>query len=137
MEGNGPVNSSVEDDFLTLRGTWSPGDVVELDIDMPVQRVAADARVDANAGRLAIQRGPLVYAAEAVDNGGAVRDLVLPTSAALAPRFEPDLLGGLMVLEGTARRDGVEVPFRAIPYFAWANRGESEMAVWFPTGEDD
>jgi len=124
----------VEDGWLRIRRTWHPGDAIRTTMSMQPRRVAAHPDVEDNTGRLAIQAGPLVYAAEAVDNGGSVRDLVLPAGAELAARFDADLLGGLMLVEGTALRDGVEVPFRAIPYFAWANRGQSEMAVWLPAG---
>jgi DUF1680 family protein len=102
---------------------------------MPVQRVVANAAVAENAGRVALQRGPLVFAAEAIDNGGAALDLRLPASAEFTSRFDPELLGGVTVLEGMAIRDGSSVPFRAIPYFAWSNRGQGEMAVWFPINE--
>jgi DUF1680 family protein len=131
-----PVDSSLEDGWLTIDRTWRSGEGVSLGLTLLPRRVAAHPNVEENAGKLAIQAGPLVYAAEAIDNGGSVRDLVLPADAELTRRFDPDLLGGLMVIRGTALRDGVEVPFTAIPYFAWANRGRGEMAVWLRTGEE-
>ena len=67
-----------------------------------------------------------------MDHDGSVLDLVLPIDTELTARFDPELLGGMTVVEGTALRNGAEVPFRAIPYFAWANRGAGEMAVWIP-----
>ena len=74
---------------------------------------------------MAIQRGPLVYAIEAIDNGGRVLDLVIPRDAPLRARFRPDLLNGVEVITGDGSR-----PFVAIPYYAWNNRGQGEMAVW-------
>jgi len=71
---------------------------------MPVQRVYADRRVRANAGRVAIQRGPVVYCVEGVDHGGKVADLVLPPEAPLAAEHRPDLLGGLTVITGKGQR---------------------------------
>jgi len=59
---------------------------------------------------------------------------VLPTEADLSARFDSTLLDGMLTVEGTAFRDGVAVPFKAIPYFAWANRDQGEMVVWLPTG---
>jgi len=86
-------------------------------------------------GKAAIERGPLVYALEAADNGGRVLDLSLPLDAVLTPAPHADLLGGVTVITGTAMRTGVDgtstpVPITAIPYYAWANRGRGEMAVW-------
>jgi hypothetical protein len=83
-----------------------------------------------NQGRVALQRGPLVYALEAIDNGGSVLDLVMPVAGEVEAAFREDLLGGVVVLSGKARRSGAEARFTAIPYFAWANRGPGEMAVW-------
>jgi len=121
------------DGYHVFRAVWQAGDYVELDFDMTVNRIAASEQVAENVGKLAIQRGPLVFAAEAIDNGGTVRGLVLPEDAELSARFDADVLGGLTVVEGTALRDGIAVPFTAIPYFAWANRGQGEMIVWLPT----
>jgi DUF1680 family protein len=81
-----------------------------------------------DAGRAALQRGPLVYAVEAVDNGGTALDLVVPRAAALRARFRADLLNGVEVITGAGSR-----PFTAIPYYAWNNRGQGEMAVWIRT----
>jgi DUF1680 family protein len=107
----------------------------EVNLTMPVRRVLAHEGVKDDVGKAAIQRGPLVYVLEGVDNGGKVLDLSLPMDAALTPVSKPDLLGGITVLTGTAVRtnsDGttVQVPITAIPYYAWANRGRGEMAVW-------
>jgi hypothetical protein len=128
-----------------VRRRWKAGDVVELGLPMPVRRVVAHASVEADQGRVALQRGPLVYAAEWVDNpGGKVRNLLLPDEASLVSAFRPDLLGGVQVVTGRAvalayEADGRltrrEQDFTAIPYFAWANRGPGEMTVWLPSRE--
>ena len=107
-----------------------------------IRRVVSHDNVEANAGRVALERGPVVYCAEAVDNGGQVFNLVLPDDAVLEPRRRDDLLGGVTVLEGRAlglhpAEDGRSVETRpqdfvAVPYYAWAHRGEGEMAVWLP-----
>ncbi len=108
---------------------------------LPVRRVIAREEVAACRGRVAIERGPLVYCVEGVDHGGRVEDLWLPDGAVLTPQWEPDLLGGVMTLVGTAKRarrgaDGAVVsedaPIRMIPYGVWANRGPGGMAVWLP-----
>jgi DUF1680 family protein len=111
------------------------GSVIELDLPMPVKRVKADPRVKANVGRVALQRGPVVYCAEAVDNGGRVGNLFLPPDAGLKTEHRPDLLGGVTVMTGKSMRttEGEapqEVTFTAIPYYAWDHREPGEMAVW-------
>jgi DUF1680 family protein len=91
---------------------------------MPVRRVVAHSAVEENVGKVALQRGPLVFAFEGIDNRGRVSDLVLPGDAMVTAEFRPELLGGVVTIETSV---GV-----AIPYFAWANRGAGEMAVWLP-----
>jgi len=127
------VPLSLDTGFASIRRVFEMGDRLELTLPMPVRRVEAHDSVKGNRGTLALQRGPLVYAAEAVDNGGRVLDLVLPTDAELEATFREDLLGGVVAITGSARRDGREVPFLAVPYFTWANRGPGEMAVWIPS----
>jgi DUF1680 family protein len=120
---------------------WKAGDVVELEFDMPAERVYADPHVQADAGRVALMRGPIVYSLEGVDNGGHVRDLVLPKDAKLTAEFKKDLLGGVMVIRGEAlqvSRDETgklvtkPVTFQAVPYSTWDNRSPGEMVVWLP-----
>ncbi len=112
---------------------------------MPVRRVAANQQVAADQGRVALERGPIVYAAEWVDNPhGKVRNLMLPDAARLTAEFKPELLKGVEVLKGKAvalsfdARGQVvktEQDFTAIPYYAWANRGRGQMFVWLPDSE--
>ena len=114
---------------------------------MPVDRVYADPRVAANRGRTALRRGPLVFCLEAADNGSDLDALLLPASAELTAAFEPDLLGGIVALRGTAQRlvsdaeaggalystvppRSVPAPITAVPYYAWDNRTPGEMQVW-------
>jgi DUF1680 family protein len=128
--------------FAVLRRTWKAGDAIELELPMDVRRVLSHEKVAANAGRVALERGPVVYCAEAVDNGGRVFNLVLPDDARLEARHRPDLLGGVTVVAGRAlalhaSENGRSVvtreqDFVAVPYYAWAHRGEGEMAVWLP-----
>jgi DUF1680 family protein len=127
------VPISVASGFASLRQVFEPGDTIELSLPMPVRRVESHSAVEANRGKLALQRGPLVYAAEAVDNGGRVLDLVLPRDSELTESYREDLLGGIVTITGRARRGGTDVPFVAVPYFSWANRGAGEMRVWIPS----
>jgi uncharacterized protein len=140
-----PVPLVVEKGFAPIRRTWRKGDVITLNLPMPIRRVLCDRRVAANRGRVALERGPIVFCAEWPDNQGRTRNIVLHDEAPLAAVHRPDLLGGVTVLEGTARvilfdadsgdRVVREQPFTAIPYHVWAHRGTGEMAVWLPTDE--
>ncbi len=147
LKVNGAVTPiQLEKGYATVTRTWKKGDSIELNLPMPVRRVAANANVAADRGRVALERGPVMYAAEWVDNpNGKVRNLVLPDSAALTADFRPDLLKGVTVVKGKAvalafDKDGKVVetgqPFTAIPYYAWANRGRGEMMVWLPTSAE-
>jgi DUF1680 family protein len=122
----------IDDGFAVIDRSWAPGDVVELDLPMPARRVRAHDNVENNQGRVAIQRGPTVYAVEARDHGGGARDVVLPADAELTAEYRPEMLGGVTVVRGDAVRGDRSIPLLAVPYFAWANRGPGEMAVWLP-----
>jgi uncharacterized protein len=121
------VPLDIRDGYVRLRRNWKSGDTIHLTLPMPARRIVAHAAVKEDEGRIAIQRGPLVYAVEGIDNGGHALDLVIPRDAALRSRFRPDLLNGVEVISGEGSR-----PFVAIPYYAWNNRGQGEMAVWIP-----
>jgi uncharacterized protein len=119
--------------LLLLARRWHPGDIVDLTLPMPVRRVVAHPSIADDVGKVALQRGPLVYAAEAVDNDGAVLDLSIQPEPDFQAAFDPDVLGGVVVLRGRAARAGAaDHELVAVPYFAWANRGPGEMAVWLP-----
>jgi DUF1680 family protein len=126
--------------YAILDRTWKPGDMIELNLPMPVRRIVANDQVQADRHRVALQRGPIVFCAEWPDNpDGKVRDLILPDEPPLIASFEPNLLNGVEVITGQANRMSKDAsgavtrtaqPFKAIPYYAWANRGQGEMTVW-------
>lgn len=126
------VSPVLEKGYAVLKRAWQAGDTVELTLPMPIHRVLAHEQVEANRGRVALERGPLVYCIEAVDNGGQARNIMLPDSLELMAEHRADLLGGVTVLRAkNAAGAGVgETPFTAIPYYAWSNRGDGEMCVW-------
>jgi DUF1680 family protein len=148
------VNGKTMATFETVRGyarlsrKWQRSDLVELSLPMPVQRLKAHPRVEADIGRVALRRGPLVYCLEAVDNHGHVRNLVIPPEVQLNVQHRADLCGGVSVIQGSAwsvhraawpeqlylpcaQVPGVtQTQFTAIPYFANANRQPGEMEVW-------
>jgi len=113
--------------YLRFRRAWKPGDVIRLDLPMPIRRIEAHPRVGANRGRVAIQRGPIVYCFEKVDNPEGVRNILLAADAKLTAEHRPDLLGGVTVIRGV-NRDGREVT--AVPYYAWDHREPGDMLVW-------
>ncbi len=131
--------------YVNLARIWKKGDTIELTLPMPVRRVLANDHVAADRGRVAIERGPIVYAAEWVDNAdGKVRNLMLPASARFTAEYMPELLKGVEVVRGNAIAlaydQGGQVVRREqdltmIPYYAWANRGRGQMAVWLPDNE--
>lgn len=135
---------NVEKGHVNLRRTWKTGDTVLLELPMPVRRVVAHEKVEADRGRVALERGPVVYCLEGVDQGGRVGDLLLPDDAKLTAEHREDLLGGVTVLVGPAKR-GVfsdegklslaDDKITAVPYFAWAHRGKGEMEVWIAREE--
>jgi DUF1680 family protein len=136
--------------YAKIDRAWRPGDQVELTLPMPVERMEAHPKVRQDAGRIALQRGPLVYCLEEVDNGPNLADVVIPAGAEFSVAFDPQLLGGVAVISGDAlRRDAQEwqsalyrpagskmthFTFKAIPYYAWANRQPGEMQVWLREG---
>jgi len=135
------VALDIRDGYARVRRTWKNGDTADFSLPMPVRRVIADEAVAADRGRVALQRGPVVFAVEGVDNGGQVFDVFLPDVAALSVEFRPDLLNGVCVITGKAAAASKNTtgkvvesgrPFLAIPYFAWANRGPGQMLVWLP-----
>ncbi|HEY3760470.1 MAG TPA: glycoside hydrolase family 127 protein [Verrucomicrobiae bacterium] len=126
------VKFNVENGYANLNRSWKAGDVVELNLPMPIRRVLANPNVEADAGRVALQRGPIVYCAEWPDNpNGKVLDLTMPDNQALKAEFDPQLLNGVEVIKGGALNGDKDLQdFTAIPYFAWANRGPGQMTVW-------
>jgi len=113
--------------YACITRKWNAGDTVGLDLPMPIRRVLAHKKVTADAGCVALERGPIVYCAEWKDNGGKAMGIVLDDSVKLAAEHRKDMLGGVTVLKGTLK-DGKE--FIAIPYYARLNRGAGDMNVW-------
>ncbi len=128
----------VEKGYACLRREWKPGDTVALELPMPVRRVKAHPKVEADVGRIALQRGPVVYCVENADNLNAVRSLSVPPEAGLTVEHHPELLGGIAVIKGSGfqriaeRETPQPCEFTAIPYYAWNNRTPGFMRVWLP-----
>ena len=119
---------AVEKGYAVLDREWKDGDAVSLSLEMPVRIMAADPRVKEDEGCRAVQRGPLVYCLEEVDNPDDFDGLRLREDATFEETFEPDLLRGVVTLSTTA--GGRTLKF--IPYYAWDNREAGKMKVWVP-----
>jgi DUF1680 family protein len=139
--------------YAVVERTWQAGDVVELELPMPPRLTAPNPRVDAIRGSLAVERGPLVYCLEGIDQepGLDLLDVCIAPQAAMQAAWREDLLGGVVAIEaqGAAVDVGAwgnelyrpapvealpqrEVTLTAVPYYAWANRGPGTMRVWIP-----
>lgn len=139
------VNVKPVDGYAAISQTWAKGDSIEINFPMPVRRVLCDERVKDNVGKVALMRGPLVYCVEGHDvEGGKALNLLLEKDTELTAEKKLDLLGGVTVVKGTAMElkrtanGGIaRTPraFEAIPYYAWAHRGKTPMAVWLPYDE--
>ncbi len=135
-----PVKIQLEKGYATIEREWKTGDTIDLDLPMPVHHVLANSQVAADQGRVALQRGPLVYALEWRDNqNGQVRNLMLEDNQRLTTEWKPALLNGVEVIHAKAvafsydsagKVEQKPVTATAIPYYAWANRGPGEMEVW-------
>jgi len=147
-----PISSKTGGDgYARIRRRWTVSDVLELSLPLTVERVHADPRVRADYGKVALQRGPLVYCLEEADNGASLSQVALAPDARLEAVERPDLLGGIVTVKARGlhgahgeeggradlytRSSGKPAALAArdllfIPYFAWANRAAGEMSVW-------
>jgi hypothetical protein len=153
IELNGePVNDTVQpQSYFKMQRRWRPGDHIALDLPMPVQLIEANPLVEEARNEAAVKRGPIVYCLESVDLPENVRpmDVAIKRNQQFTSRFDSALLDGITVLEGVAlqqpgqpwqdtlyreisKEEPKEVVIRFIPYYAWGNRGKSEMTVWMP-----
>jgi uncharacterized protein len=132
--------------FIAINRKWSEGDRLELELPMEVRKVVSNENVKDNAGKVALQRGPIVYCVEAADNADGIMNLIVADNSEINAEFSKDMLGGVVMLSGEVEKaergvDKVSVGkvkgrMVAIPYYAWANRGAGEMSVWLARGEE-
>jgi DUF1680 family protein len=144
------INSKIENGYLAVSRQWNKGDVIEWVLAMPVERMHTHPVCRVNQGKVALQRGPLVYCVEETDCGFDPSTLVLPADAKLKIEHKPRLLGGATVITGQALRHdptawddrlyATQVPkmckttFTAVPYCLWGNRKVGSMTVWMNEG---
>ena len=139
---NQKVQYTMEAGYAIVDRAWKVGDKIALSFAMPIRKVLAHDKVLADKGKMAIERGPVVYCLEWADQSDKkVLNRMVPQKTKLTSQFRPDLLGGVEVITGQAvvlsedadkKMREEQVSFTAIPYYAWANRGNGEMMVWIP-----
>lgn len=145
------IFTSIQKGYVNISRQWKMGDIIELTLQMPVERIRSNAKVRANAGKVALQRGPVVYCIEETDNGSNLADISLPKHVQFDLHFDNDLLEGVTVINTNSFRsdesnwsetlyssqepDRNSFSIKAIPYYTWANRGKGEMSVWIREGE--
>ena len=136
-----PVESNLDKGYFSITRQWKKGDVVEVHFDMEPRMVKANVKVEADRGRVAVERGPVVYCAEWPDNSFGVMNVLMNRKPAFTVERKSDLLYGIDEIKVAAQalsygRDGrlsvEDVTLTLIPYYAWAHRGKGEMAVWLP-----
>jgi DUF1680 family protein len=130
-----PISYKTDKGYACVKRLWEKGDIIELNMPMSVRRIAANRQVAEDSGKVVLQRGPIVYCVEWPDvEKGNVFNLLLPDDEKLEAEYREDLLGGVNVIKGKVLgfplKDRQKKDFTAIPYYAWANRGPGEMAVW-------
>ena len=139
------IELKIDKGFVAVDKDWNSDDIVELILPMDIHRIKANENVEADLGKTALQRGPIVFCAEFPDNkDGFVRNILLPDDSKLSAKFEPDLLNGVETISGKAfgynfinesKTERHEQDFKAIPYYAWAHRGYGDMSVWIADNE--
>ena len=138
--------SIIDKGYAKIKRLWKDGDIIQVELPMPVERVMANPEVRENAGKVALQRGPIVYCLEEVDNGKNLWDITLTNEYKLISEYYSELLGGVVVIKGNALRSDdscresnlyyvgekkyKKVNIQAIPYSRWCNRKPGEMLVW-------
>ena len=124
------INVSEEKGYAVIKD-WKSQDVIALDMDMPVEIVAADPHVKENFGKRVIQRGPLVYCMEEIDNPEYFDQIQLSPSTTFQTAFVSDILNGIKTIKTNGRAQSATF----IPYYAWDNRKAGKMRVWIPYNE--
>ena len=133
---NGQALYPENHDYITLNRKWKKGDVIELNFPMNVRRIVANDNAEDDRGKVALERGPIVYCLEGNDQAdGKVFNKYILNASEITAAYDANLLNGVVVLSGEAKQleqDGTikDVTFRAIPYSTWNNRGPQQMEIW-------
>ncbi len=128
INGSEIGNPIIENGYVRLKREWTKGDTIELDLDMPVDRVYADEKIEADRGKVALQRGPIVYCLEEIDNNTERNQILLSQNARLFYEYRANMLGGVTVIKSVEPDSNAIYTF--IPYCVWDNRKPGYMDVW-------
>jgi DUF1680 family protein len=139
---NAESNYTMDKGYAVIDREWKKGDEIVVSVPMNIERVIAHENIKENKGLVALQRGPLVYCLEHADNKGKAMNIIFPDHADFSASFNPALLGGITTISSkvpviNVSQEGESIStsvqnITAIPYYAWANRGEGEMQIWVP-----
>jgi DUF1680 family protein len=147
VNGQG-LNNAIENGYVKINREWRKGDEIEVKLVMPVTALHCHPEVSCNSGRIALQRGPLVYCLESIDNKAPLGSIIIPEQQDFKLKAIDSLIPGAIAITGRAFTENpeasadlyfsgvpakAETTFTAIPYCLWQNRGTSEMAVWIRT----
>ena len=133
---NGKQVAADAGDYATVQRNWKKGDVIEINFPMNVRRIVANDNAEDDRGKVALERGPIVFCLEGADQAdGKVFNKYILNSANISAQYDANLLNGVVTLSGDAKelqQDGTikDVKFRAIPYSTWNNRGAQQMEIW-------
>jgi DUF1680 family protein len=136
------VDYEIKNGYAVLNRTWKKNDIIQVNLPMEVRRVVANQNIKNDIGKVALQRGPVIYCAEWVDNNGKISNIVMPANTTFTTEYKRTLLNGVEIVKANVPAVLIDAngenlhtekqPFVAIPYYAWANRGKGEMMIWFP-----
>ncbi|MDO9510401.1 MAG: glycoside hydrolase family 127 protein [Bacteroidales bacterium] len=138
------VETVIYHGYAVIVKEWLPGDKIQLKLPMPVRKIVAHKMIEDDMDKMAFSRGPLVYCAEGIDNGGKVRNFLIDKELDFELLNQPTLLHGIHTMHSNAYSVSMdsksnvikkEQKLNLIPYYAWAHRGNGEMMVWFPYDE--
>ena len=142
------LSTALEKGYAKIDRVWNNDDRVKLFLSMPVERIDANPELRNNSGKIAIQRGPVIYCLEEVDNGTNLPDIILPAGSELNAEYDKKLLGGVVTITGDALKTDLtlwkgdlykpidieynteKIKIKAVPYYTWSNRKPGEMLVW-------
>jgi len=137
-----PVTYEIQNGYAVIDRAWKKNDEILVSLPMEIRQIIANEKIKDNIGKLALQRGPIVYCAEWADNNGKAGNIIIPAGAAFSTEYKPTLLNGVMTLKteapvvsitGTESITTDRKTVTMIPYYSWANRGKGEMTIWFPS----
>jgi len=138
---NKKIKPEIKNGFAVIDRKWKKGDVVELDIPMPVKKIKSRPEIKYNKNKIAFERGPIIYCAEEIDNKAKTQLIYVPEKTELKPVPKKDVFGKVISLQGKTHAfiDGAdkEIKFTAIPYYAWLHRGTGSMSVWLSNNKKD